>query len=277
MAWEFADTRSQQIKGEVLVAIPYKQNFSAKFLTGFSSLQFPDYFAHSVFLATGQPLDITRNMMVSNALQRNVSHLFFVDEDIILKDDTLKNLHHAHFPIVGSVYYGRNPPYNVVANINRQPVTRDILLQKRSGSPDGRALMEVHEVGLGATLIDTRVFHRIAKHHNLPWFCLLRHPEQLAEIEKDDTGLYYTNDEAISLNYRCKYCGNTLIAPFFDYRIGKYQDNSLSEDYFFDKLAREAGFSIYLSIHTEVEHEISMFTISSDGLTNTTTSAGVVN
>jgi hypothetical protein len=274
MAWDFHNPQSQ-IKGEVLVGVPYKQNFSAKFLSGLVGLQFPDYFAHSVYLQTGQPLDIARNIMVSNALQRNVSHLFFVDEDVVLQRDTLLQLKEAGMPIIGAVYYGRNPPYNVVANINRNAVTRDQLVQKRNSAPDGRALMEVHEIGMGATLIDMRVFERIATVHDLPWFCLLRHPEQLAEVEKDDTGIYYTTAEAQALGYRCKHCNNTLIAPFFDYRIGKNAENSLSEDYYFCKLARNTGFSIYLSIHTEVEHEITMFTISSAGLTNSTITAGL--
>lgn len=214
--------------------------------------------------------------MVSNGLQRNVTHLFFLDQDIILKNDTITQLFEAYMPVIGALYYGRNPPYNVVANINRNPISRNQIIEKRNAAPNGRALMEVHEVGMGACLINMRVFERIAIVHKLPWFCMLRHPEQLAEIEKDDTGIYYEYNEAKALNYKCKYCGNTLIAPFFDYRIGKYSENSLSEDYYFCKLAREAGFPIYLSIHTEVEHEIKMFTISTDGLTNSTVTAGVV-
>ena len=275
MAWEIQNINSQK-KGEILIGIPYKANPSPKFITGLMSAQYPDYFAHSAYFSTGQPLDIARNIIISNGLQRNVSHILYLDEDIVLKKDTITELHEAHFPIVGAVYYGRNPPYNVVANINRNPITRDMVMQKRVQSPDGKGLMEVHEVGMGATLIDMRVFDRIAQTHQLPWFCMLRHPEQLAEIEKDDTGIYYDYQEAKALGYRCKYCGNTIIAPFFDYRIGKYTDNSLSEDYYFCKLAREAGFSIYITIHAEVEHEITQFTISSDGLTNSTVTAGVV-
>lgn len=275
MAWEYNNIYSQK-KGEILIGIPYKSNPTPKFTTGLMGAQYPDYFAHSVYFSTGQPLDIARNIIISNGLQRNVSHILYLDEDVILKPETIPELYEAHFPIVGAVYYGRNPPYNVVANISRNPITRDTIVQKRTASPDGKALMEVHEVGMGATLIDMRVFSRIAQTHQLPWFCMLRHPEQLAEIEKDDTGIFYNYQEAKALGYRCKYCSNTLIAPFFEYRIGKYADNSLSEDYYFCKIAREAGFSIYLSLHTEVEHEITQFTISSDGLTNSTITAGVV-
>src|SRR5688572_808694 len=96
-AWEYSNPQSQ-VKGEILVGVPYKQNFSAKFLTGLVSLQFPDYFAHSVYLQTGQPLDISRNIMVSNGLQRNCSHIFFVDEDVVLQRGTLVQLHEASMP-----------------------------------------------------------------------------------------------------------------------------------------------------------------------------------
>lgn len=276
MAWEFHNGRQSQVKGEILVGVPYKQNFSAKFIAGLMKLQFPDYFSHSFYFETGQPLDIARNIMVSNGLQRNVSHLLFLDEDVILKQDTIISLKEANMPIIGAVYFARNPPYSIVARINGNPITRDELISKRNNTPGGKALMEVHDIGMGAVLIDMRVFQRIANTHKLPWFCMLKHPDQLREIEKDDTGIYYDTNEAVALNYKCKYCNNTLIAPFFDYRIGKYSENSLSEDYYFCKVAREAGFSIYLSLHTEVEHEITMFTIDSVGLNNSTVGAGII-
>lgn len=274
-AWELTNSRSQ-VKGEILLGIPYRSNPSPRFSSALKGAQFPDYFAHSEFYETGLPLDIARNVIVSNGLQRKVSHIMFLDTDIIIKNDTILSLKQANFPITSAIYYGRNPPYNVVANINGVPVPRETILEKRKTSPDGRALMEVHDVGMGCVLIDTRVFQRIAQFHNLEWFCMLRHPDQLADQEKDDTGLSYTNEEAIILNYSCKYCGNTLIAKFFDYRIGKKKKNSLSEDYFFCKLARQCGFQVYLSIHAEVDHEITTFVINSDGLTNSTQSAGVV-
>lgn len=275
MAWEFQNPKSQ-IKGEILIGLPHRASFSDKFLAGIMNVQYPDYFAHSVFMEEGLPLDIARNVVVSNGLQRKVSHILFLDADIVLKQDTFLLLKEANFPIVGAVYFGRNPPYNAVANINSRPVTRETIVEKRNSAPNTKALMEVHEIGMGAALIDLRVFTRIAQFHNLQWYCMLRHPDQLANIEKDDTGISFDNNEAIALNYKCKYCGNTLIANFFDYRIGKTSENSLSEDYYFCKLARECGFQVYIAIHTEVGHEIKTFIIDSNGLTNSTTSAGVV-
>ena len=276
MAWEFSNPKSQ-VKGEILIGLPYKSGFSAKFLSGILGVQYPDYFAHSIFMEDGLPLDISRNVVVSNGLQRNVSHIVFLDADIILKTDTFLRLREANFPIISALYFGRNPPHNAVANINSIPITRNDVVSKRNAAPDKKPLMEVHEVGMGCVMIDMRVFKRIAKFHNLRWYCMMRHPS-LKDIEKDDTGISYDNDEAQLLGYRCKYaeCGNTLIAKFFEYRIGKYSENSLSEDYFLCKLARQAGFQIYLNLGAEVEHEITTYTIDSNGLTNSVTSAGVV-
>ena len=275
MSWEIASPKSQT-KGEILIGLPYRTGFSAKFLSGILGVMYPDFFAHSIFMETGLPIDIARNVVITNGLQRNVSHIVFLDADIILKNDTLLRLKEANFPIVGAVYFGRNPPYNVVSNISGKPITRDEIVTKRNNAPNGKALMEVHEVGMGCTMIDLRVFKRIAKVHNLRWYCMLRHPELPEQIEADDTGISYDNDEATALKYKCKYCGNALIANFFDYRIGKQSNNSLSEDYYFCKLARQCGFQVYLSLDAEVEHEITMFTIDSNGLTNSTTSAGVI-
>ena len=274
-AWEFQNPKSQ-IKGEILVGLPYRSNFSAKFIRGLLSVQYPDYFSHSIFFETGLPVDIARNVIVANGLQRKVSHILFIDSDIVLKNDTIIQLKEANFPIVGAVYFGRNPPYNTVANINGVPVPRNTIIEKRGSTPNTKALMEVHEIGMGCALIDMRVFERVAKIHDLQWYCMLRHPDQLSNIERDDTGISFTNGEAVALNYKCKYCGNTIIANFFDYRIGKQAENSLSEDYYFCKLARQCGFQVYVAIHAEVEHEITMFSIDSNGLTNSTTSAGVV-
>ena len=89
--------------------------------------------------------------MVSNALQRNVSHVFFLDQDIILKPDTLIELLFPQMPIVSAVYYSRAPPYNAVANIKGNPLTRDFIMEKLEKAEKHQALMEVHEVGAGAT------------------------------------------------------------------------------------------------------------------------------
>lgn len=273
-AWEY---NQSYIKGEILVALPYKQNFSAKFLTGVLSVQFPEAFSHSFLIQTGQPLDISRNLAVSNALQRNVSHIFFLDEDIILKPETIISLKNTNMPFVGATYYSRSPPYNVTANINQNPITRDMILERRKNHPpNANILLEVTEIGMGACLIDTRVFKRIAEYNKLQWLCLVRHND-------DDTATAFDNSQARALNYRCnrpiastgQICNNTLLAKFFDYRLGKEQEDSLSEDYYFCKLARKTGFTVYLDAGTEVGHEITMFTINSDGLENSTIPAGI--
>lgn len=249
-------------------------------------LQYPDGFAHSVFFETGQPVDTARNIMVSNALQRNVSHVFFLDQDIILKPDTLLKLWDGQMPICSAVYFSRAPPYNVVANIKGNPISRDDVMNRLEKAPNHQALMEVHETGAGALLVDTRVFKRIAQVLDLEWYCLLKHATDYEN--NDDTGVSYTTEQAVANNYRCNRivgvddkgnqirCDNTVIAPFFDYRIGKQKEDALSEDYYFNKLCRNVGFSIYLCIHNMVEHEIPFFTINENGIINSSVGAGIL-
>lgn len=230
MAWELQNRRSQ-LKGEIMIGIPYKQRFSDKFTKGMYALQFPPMTGHMVFWETGQPVDVSRNIMVSAALQRNVSHLLFVDQDIILKQNTLLELFDQQLPVVGCVYYSRSDPYNVVATINHEALSRDFVKEKLNSAKDQRAIMEVHEIGMGCTLIDTRVFKRLAMIHNLEWICMLRHPhiKELEELEQDDRMVSFTNEEAIRSNYRCPYCNNTIIAKFFEYRIGKYTTSACKQ------------------------------------------------
>jgi hypothetical protein len=277
MAWQYK-TQASQLKGQILIGIPYKQRFSDKFQKSLIALRFPEMTGHMVIWETGQPVDVSRNIMVSVALQNNCSHLYFVDQDIILEPDTLTLLFEQQLPLVGSVYYARSDPYPVVATINQVALSRDTVKEKLNKAHDRRAIMEVHEIGMGSTLIDTRVFKRIATINNMEWLCMLRHPqiEQLKELEKDDNMISFTNQEAIRTNYHCPYCNNTLIAKFFEYRIGKYTTDALSEDYYFCKLVRKAGFSVYLCLHSEVGHELSSMVLTGDGLTNSTTSAGIV-
>lgn len=292
-AWELLEYRNNQSakKGEVLVCIPYKQNFSAKFVKGLMALDYPEGFAHSIYFETGQPVDVARNMMVSNALQRNCTHVLFLDQDIILKQNTLTDLHEAQFPICSAVYFSRAPPYNVVSNINTKPVSRDDLMTRLEKAPQHRAYMEVHEVGAGCMLVDMRVFKRLATFLDMQWYCMLRHPEnpERQQLELDDNLPSYSNAEAIKQNYRCnvevewdekgnpiRTCNNTLVAKFFDYRIGKENEDALSEDYYFNKLCRKVGFSIYLSIHTIVEHELPFLSINENGIMNSSVGAGIL-
>lgn len=274
-AWEY-QTANQVHKKQILVGVPHREKFSDKFYIATIGMQVPEGYMRHIMTQSGQPLDVGRNMMVTTALQRNWDYLYFIDQDVIIKPETLTDLIEARQPIVGSVYFNRAPPYNVVANINSNPLTRDEIVDRLNNAPNHRALMEVHEMGMGSILIDMRVFKRMAHFHNLEWFCTLRHPNILSNVEVQDTMISFTNKEAIDLNYKCKYDNNGLIAKFFEYRLGKYTEDALSEDYYFCKKARQCGFQIYLCLHSIVEHELSHMTINEQGITNTTVGAGEI-
>jgi hypothetical protein len=226
----------------------------------------------------GQPIDISRNIFISHALQHNAQHIFFLDSDVELPHDGLVKLYNAKRPIIAGVYSGRSPPYGLSANINRQILSPEIL----NKYPDG--IMEVHEIGMGCTLIDMRVIERMARMNNMKWRCIRPHAKELGvQLRPDETSpkeiAKFSNDEAKGLQYKCGYCQSLLITDFFDYTTGKERSETVgmfSEDYYFCQRARDVGFPI--AIHTGVfgEHELTAMKITREGLHNPTESAGTI-
>ena len=218
----------------------------------------------------GQPINISRNIFISYALQYNAKFLFFLDSDVEVPPDCLIKLYQARKPIVSGVYCSRAPPYGLSANINKRALSIDIL----NKYPD--RLIDVSEIGMGCTLIDTRVFRKIAEKQNLQWRCMQMHGKELgAQIPPDVTSpkevAQFHNEDAINLNYKCGFCGKTLLAEFFDYTIGTEKSSikgPFSEDYYFCDIAKKSGFPI--TIHTGVfcDHELTNMKIKREGLFN---------
>jgi hypothetical protein len=113
-------------------------------------------------MISGKPIDLSRNVMVTKALQDKCEYIFFLDSDILVNPDTLQKLFIANLPIISAVYYSRAPPYEMVAQIGGRGLSHEI-----AGSDQVR---DVEEVGMGCCLVNTRVFHRIGR--KLDWQCV---------------------------------------------------------------------------------------------------------
>lgn len=109
----------------------------------------------------GLPVDVARNRLARDALQRGARHLFFVDSDVLVPPEAILQLVRWKLPIIAGVYWTkrgyvgvwRKDPdvpgmYNPVDKINPQ------------------SLVEVDAVAAGCMLIDTRVFKVVPE----PWF-----------------------------------------------------------------------------------------------------------
>ena len=119
----------------------------------------------------GQSPARSRNMMIQSALERDCTHILFLDDDMAFKPDLLMRLLGHDKDIVSGLYLMRNYPH--------MPVMFDVAYE--SGKcrfafldQNVNGLKEAVNCGLGACLIKTDVFRNMEK----PWITL-------GEIERD--------------------------------------------------------------------------------------------
>jgi len=112
-----------------------------------------------------------RNLIIDEALKYGCTHIFFVDDDVLLPPDTLLKLLARDKDIITGLYLMRNHPH--------QPIIFDVAM------PDGRCMnhflnegesgvIEVVACGLGSCLIKTSIFEKLEK----PYI-------RLGELEQD--------------------------------------------------------------------------------------------
>lgn len=263
MAWEIESFISRNPnQRDVLVAIPHRGDVSFDFAAHLAMLQPPAGMSMAISGNTGQPLDISRNIFAAKALQMQANCLFYLDSDMLVKPDTIHALSEERMAIVSACYLNRGPPYELVANIKNKPVPHTIMQEQ----PD--KLYEVEEVGMGACLIEMRVFHRLAAKID-KWRCIRVHNDDLKPLT-------YSNNEAMQYNYACKECQGLLLCNFFDYKLGKSDEILASEDYWFCRQVRELGFQVYLKTSVFVPHETAPWHLEEGGAVNPITSAGII-
>lgn len=277
MAWEAVRYRPAN-ETDIVVCVPHTGWTKMDWAFSFKHLDMPPGLGFITAGNQGQPIDIARNLFVSYALQYNAKYVFFLDSDVEVQRNTLVKLHQARKPIVAGVYCQRSPPYALSANINKRALTVEVL----DKYPD--RLIDVHEVGMGCCLIDTRVFKKIAEKDNLQWRCMQMHAKELgANVQQDVTSpkevAQWHNEDAINLNYRCGFCGKTLMAEFFKYTMAKESasiEGPFSEDYYFCHIARRCGFPITIHAGVFCNHELSNMKLTREGLHNPVSPAAEV-
>jgi len=158
----------------------------------------------------GQSPARSRNMMIESALERDCTHILFLDDDMAFKSDLLMRLLSHDKDIVSGLYLMRNYPH--------MPVTFDVAYESGKCrfsflSDKVKGLKEVVNCGLGACLIKTDVFRNMDK----PWITL-------GEIEKD----HWCDDISFFLRTRKKgykifvdtdaRCGHIMSAVIWPHR-----------------------------------------------------------
>lgn len=121
-------------------------------------------------ICTGQSPAKSRNILARQALDNGFTHIFFVDDDMVLQPDTLLKLEKHDVDIVTGLYLLRGFPHYpaIFDEAFESGACKFAFLQKQEG------LIEVVNAGLGCVLISVEVFKRLEE----PWV-------RLGEIEKD--------------------------------------------------------------------------------------------
>lgn len=109
----------------------------------------------------GMPWDQARNMAAKAMLEKGFTWLFFLDDDVIVPQDTLQRLIGRERDIVSGLYSRRQEPIMPVAMRKMPDKTNEFVTDFTHGD-----IVPVDMVGAGALLIHRRVFERVPK----PWF-----------------------------------------------------------------------------------------------------------
>ncbi len=116
--------------------------------------------------AHGQSPAQARNMVIRQALEEGWTHIFFIDDDVLIPPDGLMRLLKHDKDIVTGLYLLRRWPHQPIIfdDDNRD----DQKVQWHCLSDGENGLIEIQNAGLGCALIKTDVFRRLED----PWITL---------------------------------------------------------------------------------------------------------
>lgn len=155
---------------KILVALITGEHVrNAIFLPSFIGLQRPSNTVTST--SHGQSPASNRNTIIRQALDNDCTHIFFIDDDMVLPPDTLMKLIKHDKDIVSALYLLRSFPHRPAFFDKAYPDGKCKFTPLTKGL---NGLVKGVNAGLGAVLIKTDVFRNLEE----PWI-------RLGEIEKD--------------------------------------------------------------------------------------------
>jgi len=153
-------------QNKILLAVPQRQrhpHYPAPNLGGFIT---PQNYRIKGEVCYNMPHAEARNWLVGKALEDpDISHILFVDDDIMLPLEALNVLMESHELIIGANYVKKQFPIETCAlSVQNTPGgfhNKEILPIKNDMTP-----VRVSQMGMGACLINVEVFKKIPQ----PWF-----------------------------------------------------------------------------------------------------------
>ena len=250
MAWEHIG------RGRgIFVGIPHRSQVSTAWAINMLHALSPYLNRVRLFTIQGHPIDVSRGILVDNALAANAEFIYFLDSDIHTQPDTLQRLLDRNAPIVTALYYRRHGlqvddqmlsylPENIRIFLKAKKeigmpiftpaIWKDFVYPDEKGNKlrsfrpvfDGEfqpgQLIEVDAVPMGCCLIKTEVFKNLPR----PWF-------------------YWTLGRDAS-----------MLQGDISYPIQVRQGtHGCSEDLYFSLRARERGYRLLCDTSILVRHE----------------------
>ena len=119
----------------------------------------------------GQSPARNRNIAIQEGLKNGFDYMFFIDDDVMLRPDSMRRLYEHDVDIVTALYYMRNFPHTPIIFNHVDEIGRAATHYLQ---PSDSGLIEILGAGLGACLIKMDVFRKV----QAPWV-------RLGELEPD--------------------------------------------------------------------------------------------
>ena len=206
-----------ETESRVLIGIPsagYQRH--TKFLDAIDQLKRPDN--SKVRFVHGQSPASSRNLIIREALHQGFTHVFFIDDDVLVPSDAIHKLLALDEDIAVGLYLLRVYPHQPILFT---PTVGDGKYKWRCLEDDDDGIIEVGNSGLGCALIKIDVFKALAD----PWITLGDpNPEEWCDDTKFfqkavDAGFKILCDTSV----RCGHCASMTVYPHKDPITGKWQ------------------------------------------------------
>ena len=161
------------IDHDIKICTPYYNVIDERVQQGIYNLLDSDELNCAWITKQGTAIAATRNMLINELksdlkyqkLDGNFTHYLFIDSDIVVKEEDIKNLLEYNLDIVSAAYKSRESEYSFVGGLFKKDKYGNVIDALKMKT-DTESLNEVDWVGGGCLLIKKEVFESLP----FPWF-----------------------------------------------------------------------------------------------------------
>lgn len=186
------------------------------------------------------PTDVARNEICAAVLKGDEDYLLFLDADMVHPADLLERLLAHDKPVITARYHLKKPPFAAIAYVKHRTQEGP---HRYASIHFGKGVFEIERFGAGALLIRRDVLEAIDKRQRDEWagFLLSSRYDAIPEFAKS-----FLPDRPTCQWFRYQHADGKSHDPRIDMHI--------SEDFWFGRQAREAGFSCWCDWDIDIPH-----------------------